>query len=354
MTPLERLLGLFRFRPRRKSAGQAGRGPAVHVVILDGTMSSLEAGRETNAGLTYKLLREAGRTASLTVYYEAGIQWRDWRDTLDVIAGNGIDAQIARAYGMLASRYRPGDRIVLMGYSRGAYAARSLAGMIGRVGLLRRNHATARGVRQAFRHYQRESPDAAVAHFRDRFCHAETRIAAIGVWDTVRALGLRLPILWRFQEDIHGFHDHRLGDHVDTGYQALALDERRRAYRPVLWSVRAEDPRDIRQVWFTGTHADVGGHLDAIEAARPLANIPLVWMLNRIAGAGVDLPQGWHARFPRDPHAPSVGQWHGKAKLFWWRADREILTGPSEALHSSVEDRRNSLPEPNARKDRSR
>ena len=97
-------------------------------------MSSLDEGVETNAGLTFKLLRESGHKANLTVYYEAGIQWRDWSGTWGVMTGKGINKQIERAYGVLASRYRPGDKIILIGYSRGAYAARSLAGVIDYVG----------------------------------------------------------------------------------------------------------------------------------------------------------------------------------------------------------------------------
>jgi len=63
---------------------------------------------ETNAGMTFKLLREAGLKANLTVHYEAGIQWRDWAGTWGVITGKGINRQIERAYGVLASRYRTG------------------------------------------------------------------------------------------------------------------------------------------------------------------------------------------------------------------------------------------------------
>ena len=89
------------------------RGPVTHVIILDGTMSTLERGHETHAGQTYRLLCEMGPQVS--VFYEAGIQWTDWRSTLDVLMGRGLNRQIRRAYGYLASRYRPGDRIYLMG-----------------------------------------------------------------------------------------------------------------------------------------------------------------------------------------------------------------------------------------------
>src|SRR6056297_308624 len=113
--------------------------------------------------------------------------------------GRGINRQIRRAYGHLASRYRAGDRIFLMGYSRGAYAARSLAGVIDRVGLLRVEHATERNIVTAYRHYQSTSGSDAAKVFAEAHCHAETPIEMVGVWDTVKALGLRLPILWRWR-----------------------------------------------------------------------------------------------------------------------------------------------------------
>jgi len=97
------LLGLVDRKPRIKETAGVVRGAATHVVILDGTMSSLRPGCETNAGIVYKLLREQGYKAGLTVYYEAGIQWRDWSSTWDVVAGRGINRQISRAYGVLCS-----------------------------------------------------------------------------------------------------------------------------------------------------------------------------------------------------------------------------------------------------------
>ena len=125
-------------------------------------MSSLQPGQETNAGLTFRLLREGGRRARLSLYYEPGIQWTSWTQAQDVIQGRGMNRQIRRAYGFLASHYRPGDRIYLFGYSRGAYAVRSLAGVIDRVGLVRADQATERHVTLAYRHYQ-TAPDAPAA-----------------------------------------------------------------------------------------------------------------------------------------------------------------------------------------------
>src|SRR6056297_3964142 len=158
------------------------RGPVTHVLILDGTMSTLADGYETNAGLTYKLLREMAGP-KLSLYYEAGIQWRDWRATGDIVLGRGINRQIRRAYGYLSSRYRPGDRIFLLGYSRGAYAVRSLAGVIDRVGLLRSEMATERNVRAAWRHYECDPHGPAAEAFARAYCHGDTHVEMVGVWD---------------------------------------------------------------------------------------------------------------------------------------------------------------------------
>jgi len=328
-------LGLLDRRPRIKDRISKGRGPATHVIILDGTMSSLAPGEETNAGLTYKLLREVGNGINLTVYYEAGVQWRDWSSTLDVMMGRGVNRQIIRAYGVLAGRYRPGDRIILIGYSRGAFAVRSLAGVIDMVGLVRARDATVRTIRQAWRHYRLGARSAMLPEFRAAYCHPEVVIEAAGVWDTVKALGLRLPVLWRWAEAAQSFHNHALGPHVRHGFHALALQERREAYAPVLWMTEPGDDR-VEQVWFRGTHGDIGGQLGDYVAARPLANIPLCWMLSRLQGVGLPLPDGWRTRFACDAEAPSVGSWRGWGKLFLSRRRRMVGRDPSEALHASV------------------
>jgi uncharacterized protein (DUF2235 family) len=133
-----------------------------HVVLLDGTVSQLTHGQETNIGLTYLLLREIAATAQLALHYEPGIQWQSWRRTHEVIAGVGLNRQIKRAYRFLACGYQPGDRIMLMGYSRGAYAVRSLAGMIDRVGLLRPTHIDRDTLDRHYRLY-REAPHSDAA-----------------------------------------------------------------------------------------------------------------------------------------------------------------------------------------------
>jgi uncharacterized protein (DUF2235 family) len=332
---LSRLLGRLWHRPDTDFGPR--RGAVTHLVMLDGTMSSLEEGSETNAGLAYKLAREMG--SAVSIYYEPGLQWRDWRSTRDVAMGRGINRQIRRAYGYLASRYRPGDHIFLMGYSRGAYAVRSLAGVIDMVGLLRAEHATERNIRDVYRHYVRDPGSAASAAFSRAHCHERVEIEMIGAWDTVKSLGITVPVLWRLSEHIHAFHNHDLSGIVKNGFHALARDESRMAYAPVLWTSNEDFSGRVEQVWFAGSHGDVGGQLGGFEPARPLANIPLVWMLERAEECGLPLPEGWRERFPCDPLAPSVGTWRGMGKIFMTRRRRLVGIDPSERLHESAEAR---------------
>lgn len=341
MSLVGRLRGLLdRIGFAAKSPPPKTRGAITHVVILDGTMSSLEPGSETNAGMTYRLL-SAGQTRDVSLMYEAGVQWRDWSDTMDVIEGRGINRAIRRAYGFIASRYRPGDRIFLFGYSRGAYAVRSLAGVIDRVGLLHSDHATVSMIRNAYRHYQFPSDGSALGEFRRLYCHERAPIEMVGVWDTVKALGFRAPILWRWSEQAHSFHDHSLGQSIRHGYHALALDETRAAYAPVLWDTTADHMANhVEQCWFRGSHGDVGGQLLGFDAARPLANIPLVWMLERAEACGLALPLGWREGMDTNPQAPSAGSWRGWGRLFWARKRRTVGRDPSERLHMTVGERR--------------
>ncbi|NNF70976.1 MAG: DUF2235 domain-containing protein [Rhodobacteraceae bacterium] len=328
---------MSRFGRVEISTPHAVRGPRDHVIIIDGTMSSLQDGYETNAGITYKLLCEASADSAVAVRYEAGIQWQTWRSTLDVIEGRGINRQIRRVYGYLASRYRPGDRIFLFGYSRGAYAVRSLAGIIDRVGLLTAKYATERNIRLAYRYYERAATSNAARIFRASRCHREAPIEMVGVWDTVKALGFQAPLVWRWTERAHAFHNHALGASIRHGYHALALDENRVAYEPVMWDCSQDWPGHVEQIWFRGSHGDVGGQLSGFHAARPLANIPLTWMLEKAEMCGLTLPDDWQSRYPTDPTAPAAGTLRGWSKFFWRRKKRRVGLGPSEALHPTAE-----------------
>ena len=312
------------------------RGRVDHVVILDGTLSSLDPGCEGNAGLLFRLLQESGPRANRRLYYEPGMQWEGWLHGVALLEGRGVAPQIRRAYGWLASGYREGDRIFLFGYSRGAFAVRSLAGVLDRIGLVKHDCATERMVTLAWRHYERAPDSPAARAFAQGFCHQQTPVEMVGVWDTVKALGLRLPFFWMFAQDQHGFHNHQLGASVRHGFHALALHETRAAFAPVLWDCPPDWQGNVEQMWFRGAHGDIGGQIGGFAPARPLANIPLVWMLDRAEALGLMLPENWRARFPCDADAPMVGTWRSWGKAFLLRRRRVIGRDRSEQVHPTA------------------
>lgn len=309
-----------------------------HVILLDGTMSSLTPGNETNIGLTYRLLMDLPEGSGVRVYYEPGIQWRGLRHAHEVMAGIGINRQIRRAYSWLAEGYKPSDRVILMGYSRGAYAVRSLGGLIDQMGLLRPGAVSQSRVDALYELYRSAPESVQAAEMSVSYCLADVPIRFLGVYDTVRALGMRYPLIWRFLPLPHPYHTHTLGRHIAVARHALALDETRVAYRPVLWdTARPMAGQDVAQVWFKGTHGDIGGQLNGRARARPRANLALVWMLGEAEAVGLRLPPAWRARFPVDAEAPTVGNFSGFGKLFWERRRRVVGRDASEAIHPSAQ-----------------
>ncbi len=318
------------------------RKPTTHIVIMDGTLSRLDPGMETNAGLLYKLLHEQNRD-DLDIYYHRGINGNGAAKWLAVAAGIGMNTMICAAYSHLSRHYRPGDRIMLFGFSRGAYAVRSLAGMIGRIGLMSAAHLSAERVKAAFDHYECDALEEAAQEFRHRYCHEGVQIEMVGVWDTVKALGLPYPLICRIAPMATEFHDHNLGPAIANAFQALALDETRTAYTPILWKHIPDWQGHAEQLWFPGAHADVGGQIEGIRKARPLSNIPLVWMLEKAEGCNLPLPDGWRARFPTDPAAPMAGSMAGLGKFFLLRQPRFACRSPFDDLHESVYQRQAAL-----------
>jgi uncharacterized protein (DUF2235 family) len=320
------------------------RPPRTHVYIIDGTMSRLVPGEETNAGQLYRLLQRVGPRSDQTVGYHPGVQSEGLGKWIRIAAGVGINLAIIEGYARLASRYRPGDRIMLFGFSRGAYAARSLAGVIGRVGLVRHEDATERSIARAFRIYESEDDGPAARAFRRRHCNEHVVIEVLGVWDTVKALGLPYPVVSRLAPMATEFHDDGLTPEVHNAFQALALDEDRVAYSPLPWVVAPDWPGRVEQMWFPGSHADIGGHVYDVPEARPLANIPFRWLVERAAECGLHLPPRWQSEVPVDPGAPAKGNRTGHARLFWDRLPRLVGECSSEAVHSSAVARMRLVP----------
>jgi hypothetical protein len=213
--------------------------------------------------------------------------------------GEGVFANVRAGYRYLALNYQPGDEIFLFGFSRGAYTARSIAGMIGTTGLLTRESLVRGYLGEALERYKRRprqpngSEFADAAAFREACCHAVSPIAFLGVFDTVGALGVPTGL-----HTDHQFHDVHLGPSVRVARQALAIDERRRSFAPCLWSVPDGSPTTVevsqadrtaravprlKQVWFEGVHSDVGGgYTDS-----GLSDTTLLWMTEQATQCGL-------------------------------------------------------------------
>lgn len=320
-------------------SGVSSRPNRTHVFIIDGTLSRLQTGDETNAGLLYKLLTEQPAQTLQTVGYHPGVQASGLRKWIDVAAGIGINQSILQGYAALCSRFHQGDKIMLFGYSRGAYAVRSLAGFISRIGLIRKEEATERRIERAFRYYEATRLSPAAEAFCDAYCHSGIEIEVLGVWDTVKALGLPYPILNRLAPMATEFHDHSLTANTKHAYQALALDENRRSYTPLPWRIDRDYPGKVSQMWFSGAHPDIGGQVAERPVARTLSNIPLVWMLENAEECGLLLPKDWRHEFPQNPATSMLGAYHGHAKLFISRGPRQITESSGEAIHPSVYER---------------
>lgn len=234
------------------------------------------------------------------VYYHAGVGTDGglWNRLVGGGLGEGLDDRIKSAYRWLARSWRPGDRVHLIGFSRGAYTARSVGGMIGRCGLPDLTPESGVGsadgwrrVEAYFAMYRRKKGEPGSAP-----PDAERRsvgIDFIGVWDTVGALGI--PDDFAFLNLIddpqrHAFHDTELSDAVKCARHALALDERRQAFSPTLWT-RVAPGRDVKQVWFPGVHGDVGGGY----ANSDLSDGSLGWMIDEAAAIGVGFKPGVQA-----------------------------------------------------------
>jgi uncharacterized protein (DUF2235 family) len=221
------------------------------------------------------------------VFYNKGVGTGRHDHWLGGTIGWGLSDHILQCYRFLVQWFEPGDELFLFGFSRGAYTARSLAGLIRNSGILRR--AEAGRLDDAFALYRRRDPashpDQVEAEiFRRSFSH-ETRIRFIGVWDTVGALGVPFPWL-RWLNQRWQFHDVQLSSWVDFAFHAIAIDERRRWFRPTLWEQQQKPgtaKQVLEQVWFPGAHRDVGGG----TRYAGLSDTALLWMKRKAEACGL-------------------------------------------------------------------
>lgn len=264
-------------------------------LFFDGTWNAADSkGDETNVARLARAVRgTSGDKPQIALYLRGVGTSGPWlRQFLDGATGDGVDDNIRAGYMFLCQNYLPGDEIYLFGFSRGAFTARSLAGFIGKCGLLKRNQLGL--IRTAWAYYRRRQAGRTPEAFNlenggtaaDPINHAP-RVRFIGVWDTVGALGIPQKVIDPASAHEYEFHDTSPGSVIEIGRHALAIDERRDAFVPTLWTQPVPAGTNIQQVWFAGVHSDVGGGYGNSD----LAMIPLRWMADEAIAAGLDLDE---------------------------------------------------------------
>ncbi|MCA9635721.1 MAG: DUF2235 domain-containing protein [Myxococcales bacterium] len=285
-------------------------------------------------------------------WYDQGVGTHWYDHVRGGAFGFGISRNIRQGYKFLIDHYDPGDEIYIFGFSRGAYSARSLIGLVRNCGLLRREHAPKPdaddnpSVMDAYQLYRNRdgSADTPFAErFRSLFCHVRVPIKMIGVFDTVGSLGIPLRRAGLWSADHYLFHDTRLSGIVEHAYHALSIDEHRREYEPSLWEYEPTSTQTVEQVWFVGAHSDVGGGYPR----QPLADLSLAWMQGKalLGGRGLALDPARLADVRGiDMAAATVTDSYGRFmrglyKLIRGPYLRPIERGPTFAVDESVADK---------------
>ncbi|MEC7816559.1 MAG: DUF2235 domain-containing protein [Pseudomonadota bacterium] len=260
-----------------------------------------------------------GQGTEQVVFYDWGIG--SYHDQIRAGAtGHGLEKNVMDGYRFLVHNYEPGDEIFLFGFSRGAYTARSLCGMINNCSILRKEHGNR--IEEAFRLYKTKKYKPNDEHSMDwkrRFAVTErTRIKFVGVWDTVGALGLPFTFFGLIK-DQDLFYDRKIGSNIEVARHALSLDEEREDFEPTLWEQRPEV--DLAQVWFAGVHSDVGGGYPPDKDGTSLADIPLLWLAEEAEKHSLVFSP--FIRKDTNPAAKQHNEYKGKYKLLGKRT-REI------------------------------
>jgi hypothetical protein len=275
------------------------------IVLCDGTWQDLNQPFPTNVvRLLEAIAPQTADGKDQIVYYDEGIGTQQVSiepspiDNLIKIAGGalglGIDHRILKCYRFLCSNYRPGDSIYLFGFSRGAYTVRSLAGLIYNCGLLKSEHV--RMIPQAYSIYRKPNSDKECAPsgsksvaFREKYaisdiCDGRPKIQFMGLWDTVRALGIPdIPLLRQLSKNTnqkYEFHDHKLSPIINAAFHAVSIEEERSTFSliPIDHMSRISSGH-FQQAWFPGGHGGVGG---GEKAVAPLSDCALEWMFNKL------------------------------------------------------------------------
>jgi uncharacterized protein (DUF2235 family) len=286
------------------------------IICSDGTGNTAIKGRGTNVFKLYEAVDLHGHHADPTLpkqiaFYDDGVGTEDLKPIriFAGVTGWGLSRNVKQLYKELVRVYEPEDRVFLFGFSRGAFTVRTLAGFMATCGILdvsklKTTDELNLAVKRAYKAYRRKyrtklaelflgKPDTAkinaeINEFRKKHClNFDVGIEFIGVWDTVDAVGLPFHlsdvlnrVVYRFK-----FTDQELSSKVKKACHALAVDDERHSFHPVLWNETGESGDRIEQVWFAGVHSNVGGGYPK----QGVSLVALDWMMERAERAGLHL-----------------------------------------------------------------
>lgn len=254
------------------------------IYCMDGTWQSQDQRHPTNVAKLARMIEISDRQI---VRYDAGVG-TGFPRIAGGLFGSGIVQNIVEGYDWIRNRYQPGDRIILVGFSRGASSARELAAMLGKLGIWGVESLSGRECWDMYRDMR-----------DDERSPTPCPVQAVAVWDTVGARGVPTGNgRWALAPQ---FDDCDLGHHVQHGYHALAYHERRKAFAPALWTNEKTHPGMILQEWFPGWHSDVGGG----APGTGLSDIAISWMIaNLVSFDGLIMRPGYSDLIRPNANAP--------------------------------------------------
>lgn len=253
--------------------------------------------------------------------------------------GEGLFQKIQDCYQFLSDVFDPGDSIYLFGFSRGAYTARSIAGMIARFGVptINLDNVTVKRIFAAYREPDPAKKAAAKTALTAAYGMLDASVKMVGVWDTVGSLGIPGIFFNAFNQGRYGFLDTALHPSIEHAYHAVSIDERRAQFKPTLWthpdgSYRPNDGQ-VEQVWFPGVHCDVGGSY--LEAQ--LSDITLGWMMHKAKENGLKFAAADEARYLDAPIEDALGPHHDEWKIVPWGIPEHRSVPPAAMMANSVQ-----------------
>lgn len=295
-------------------------------------------------------------------YYNSGVGSGGPIDrVLGGVFGAGLKNNVKRGLAFLTLNYNAGDEIYLFGFSRGAYTARAVAGVLGVAGIpfeirhsevhwenyrkvaklrSQQRDLNTKSRRQKKRNDALEAQIAEIINDKEKpKSHEDIKIKCIGVFDTVGSYGVPagfglsgLPHLFTYWT--RGFHSRRIGTQVEVALHAMAIDEMRRPFQPTFWMRKHDEQlgenQIVEQMWFPGVHSNVGGGYDNTQ----LSDMALVWMISRVQQlTGLHFDE---TEVKRDIWPCAAGTLYRSSTRKWLTQARSILPAAVQAAAGST------------------